>query len=1059
MISGGDSEVEQVAKKARESDSALVIVESPTKAKTINRYLGSGYAVMASMGHVRDLPENDLGVDLDRGFDPVYEVLPARRKVVKDLKKAADKADTVFLATDLDREGEAIAWHLVHALDLDEKRTRRVVFNEITKSAIQQAFAHPQELDMDKVNAQQARRILDRIVGYQLSPLLQAKIARGLSAGRVQSVAVRLIVEREREIRAFIPKESWRVAAYLAVDTAAVPSLAKALHQFLNSAKDAEAGRTLRERNAWLSKHNCLYAELIKLDGKEFHAAKVSEARAVVEALGFVVDGVDEKEWEAYRDRGLKLVGLRGHTDAARAPIYTVQDVRRRRTTSKPSPPFTTAALQQAASSALGFAPARTMRVAQQLYEGVDLEGDGGLVGLITYMRTDSTNLSKESVGTAREWIRNQHGPNYLPAQPNVFGKTRRAQEAHEAIRPSDVMRTPESVRSHLTAEQTKLYDLIWRRFVACQMVPAQWDSTQILINAKSAAGEALFRASGRSLVFDGFLRIWGASDTEEIVLPDIETGRRLGLLHLHPQQQYTSPPSRYNEATLVKKLEAEGIGRPSTYAAIIQTVQDRAYVELIDKRLHPTIRGEIVTDKLMEHFPRIMDVKFTSFMEDELDKIEEAHLDWVHVLGEFYQPFRESMERAMVHMEAARAEPSDYTCPQCGREMVYRLGKNGRFLACTGYPECRGTLNVDREGNPIEEIVAEKPCERCGRPMILRTGRTGPFLGCTGYPDCNFTLPCDEQGVPLKKVTADDIHETCEACGSAMAVRFARGKAFLGCSAYPKCKTAKPMPPGVYVEKPKPEDAGVGCDKCGRPMVVRKSRRGPFLSCSGFPRCRNAKPMEKLDELKALAAEGKIPPPPPENGGGNGRVGRNGRATRAKKGAKAATVDVSALGPPPPGFAWTRTGRPVVETWPEDAPHCPDCGRELALKSGRYGPYFGCTAYPKCSFVANLRGDAKKRAEVEMPAPARPKPIPTDIPCDECGQPMLIRVGRTGRFLGCSKYPKCKATKPLPEGALDAALATSEGSRDEGTKGRRQTSKRRNVKTSKPRRTGVETR
>jgi len=1006
-----------LAKRSKKSESgnALVIVESPTKAKTINRYLGSEYKVMASMGHVRDLPESELGVDLENGFEPVYQILPSRRKVVQSLKKAAEEAGEVYLATDLDREGEAIAWHLAHALDLDQQSTQRVVFNEITKTAILHAFANPKALDLDKINAQQARRVLDRIVGYQLSPLLQQKIGRGLSAGRVQSVAVRIIVEREKEIRAFIPEESWKITACLTTDPSKAGPLAEQWRTFLTKVKDPSAGPTVKERNSWLSERACLFAELIKLNGQEFIARTAAEARTVAEALGFVTDRLEEEVWAAYKERGLKTVSLVGRTDPARSPAFSITDLQRRRTTSKPNPPFTTAALQQAASSYLGFAPSRTMRVAQQLYEGVDLGGKDGQVGLITYMRTDSTNLSKDSVDAARRWIQQEYGDRYRPEKPNVFGSGKRAQEAHEAIRATDVTRRPDTIRDHLTAEQFKLYDLIWRRFVSCQMVPAEWDGTTILITAKIPSGDALFRAGGRKLAFDGFLKVAGMPDTEELILPEVVVGAKTAPLTIEPRQQFTSPPSRFSEATLIKKLEAEGIGRPSTYAAIIQTIQDRGYVQLIDKRLQPTGRGEVVTDRLIQHFPEIMDVKFTSYMEDELDKIEDAHLDWLHVLGEFYEPFRKSLAKAQVEMQPLKAEPSTYTCSKCGKPLVYRLGKNGRFLSCTGYPECKSAMSVDVHGAPIAEVVADDPCPLCQKPMVLRTSRLGPFLGCTGYPECTSTLPCDEEGVPLKKVDADEIEESCEECGSAMKVRFARGKAFLSCSGYPKCKAAKPMPPGIYVEKPKPEEAGVGCDKCGRPIVIRRGRRGPFLSCSGFPRCRNAMPMEKLDELKAKAAAGQIPPPPPENGRLNGK--------RAVKGKRAATkVDVALLGAPPPGFAWTRTGRPVVEIWPEEPLNCPDCGGELSPKSGRFGPYFGCSSFPKCRFVSNLRGEAKKRAEVEMPSPAKPKPIPTDIPCDECGEPMLIRTGRSGPFLGCSKYPKCKFTKPAPEGVAAAS-------------------------------------
>ncbi len=998
-----------------------MIVESPAKAKTINRYLGADFEVLASMGHVRDLPVNDLGIDLDKDFEPLYEVLGEKKKVVGGLRKAAEKASMVFLATDLDREGEAIAWHLTHALNLTPERTQRVVFNEITKQAIQAAFSHPHAIDMDKVNAQQARRVLDRIVGYQLSPLLQAKLGKGLSAGRVQSVTVRLIVDREREIRAFVPEESWRIVGVFTPEVMKADSLRDSWEKFLHAGK--ADGRTGKERNTWLSKQGSLGAELVKFGGSDAVAGSVAAARSFAESLGFVVEGIDEAPFGAYADKGFKSITLRGRIDPRKAPKFRVSDVQTKRTLSKPNPPFTTAAMQQASSTALGFAPSRTMRIAQQLYEGIDLGGGEGQVGLITYMRTDSTNLSRESVEAARGFIHKQFGQRYLPASANVYESSKRAQEAHEAIRPSEAGRTPESLKGKLTAEQHKLYELIWRRFVACQMTPAEWDSTVVQITAGTSAGDAVFRANGRSLVFDGFLRLNETTENGDIILPKLSVGADLAPLQIDPQQQYSNPPPRYTEASLVKKLESEGIGRPSTYAAIIQTVQDRGYVELIEKKLQPTARGEVVTDRLLEHFPEIMDPKFTSYMEDELDKIEEAHLDWVHVLREFYEPFRASLDRAHLEMERSRAEPSEYICRECGKAMVYRLGKNGRFLSCSGYPDCKTTMNVDSEGKPVKEVVAKDPCALCGKPMILRKSRLGPFLGCTGYPDCSNTLPSDDTGTPLRKVKPEEIHEPCPECGGAMNVKFARGRSFMGCGGYPKCKATKPLPHGVYVEKPKPEDAGVRCDKCGRAIVIRKSRRGPFLSCSGFPRCRNAMPMEKLDELRALNESGQIPEAPSEPAGKNGK--RNGKnVPRDAKG----KVDLAALGPPPAGFAWTRTGKPVVEVWPEEPLRCPNCGAEATARNGRYGPYFGCSAYPKCSFVSNLRGEAKKRAEAEMPSPAKakPKPIQTDIPCDECGEPMLIRTGRSGQFLGCSKYPKCRFSKPLPNGSQPEVVGSS---------------------------------
>lgn len=1010
-----------MAKRSQASHKSLVIVESPSKARTINKYLGADYEVLASMGHVRDLPANDLGVDLEARFEPVYQILDDKRKVVTQLRKAAQNATEVFLATDLDREGEAIAWHLAHALDLDITSAKRVVFNEITKTAIKQAFEHPHQLDMDKVNAQQARRILDRIVGYQLSPLLQRKIAKGTSAGRVQSVALRLIVEREREIRAFVPEESWRIGAAFASDATKTDSLRQAWIKFLAEAKDARTGRTQKERTAWLARHGSFSAELVSVAGKDAALRTVDDARTVAEAIGFRVERVADEAWEQYARLGLRRVEIVGSLEAATGIAWKIAEIQKKRTTSRPSAPFTTASLQQASSSSLGYAVSRTMQLAQQLYEGIDL-GDGeGPVGLITYMRTDSTNLSADSVSAARGFIAEKHGERYLPKSPNVYASGKRAQEAHEAIRPTDVTRTPESLQGHLSPQLWKLYDLIWRRFVACQMTPAEWDSTTVLVTGQTPAGEAVFRATGRVRAFDGFLRVMGsAAEGADPVMPAVTEGQAVGALQIEPRQQFTSPPARYSEAALVKKLEAEGIGRPSTYAAIIDTIQKRKYVDLVDKQLRPTALGEIVTDKLIEHFPRIMDTKFTSYMEDELDKIEEAHLDWVHVLHEFYDLFKDALDRAQTEMQKAGGEASDHTCPDCGRAMVYRIASKGRFLSCSGYPECRKAMNVDEEGNPVPTVEVDVRCEQCGSPMALKESRLGPFLGCTAYPECTFTMPSDEQGNPLKKVKPEDIDEKCDECGSKMAAKFFRGKSFLGCTGYPNCKATKPVPPGVYIEKPKPKEAGVHCDKCGRPMVIRASRRGPFLSCSGFPKCRNAMPMDKIDTLKALAAEGKIPDAPVETKtAGRTAARRTGRGAAAK-------VDVKSLGDPPPGFAWTKTGRPVVETWPEEGLTCPDCGGEMQMKTGRFGPYWGCTAYPKCQFIANMRGEAKKRAEAESPTPAKPKPVPTNVPCDECGEPMLVRTGRTGPFLGCSKYPKCKATKPMPQGETAESLAAT---------------------------------
>ncbi len=1021
-----------MAKKTQPTGKSLVIVESPAKAKTINRYLGSDYIVKASMGHIRDLPNHDLSIDIENNFTPTYEIVASRKKAIDGLKKDARNAPFVYLATDLDREGEAIAWHLAEALNLAPERTKRVVFNEITKSAIKQAFDQPLEIDMDKVNAQQARRTLDRIVGYQLSPLLWQKIAKGLSAGRVQSVAVRLIVEREWEIRAFVPTESWKIAAVFTPDAEKRDALAKEWGEFLSGGSDPKSGPTVADRIGWLSKHGSFSAELVEINGSPFKTSDHEEALKAAEALSFVCERVAREKWDQYPKLDLEKVELVGNSPYSGKPPFTLADLQTKRTLSRPSPPFTTATLQQAASSSLGFSASRTMRVAQALYEGIDIGDSEGPVGLITYMRTDSTHLSADSVHAARELIGSSYGPKYLPDKPIFYkSKKKHTQEAHEAVRPSNVNLTPDSLKKNLTAEQWKLYNLVWRRMVSCQMTPAQWDGTTVLVSADTAIGKLTLRASGRRLVFDGFQRVAGTKRTDDVILPDLTVGMSVAPLEINPTQQYTSPPPRYSEASLVKSLESEGIGRPSTYAAIIQTIQDRGYVEQTDRRFFATDKGQIVTEKLIQHFPDIMNVKFTSHMEDELDKIEESHLDWVTVMREFYEPFKKDLERAGQEMTPARAEPSEYKCPDCEKEMVYRWARTGRFLSCTGYPECKGALNIDREGKPVHRPKIDTKCEQCGEPMTLRQSRHGPFLGCSGYPECTGTLQCDETGQPLTLVSDKELEHPCESCGEGtMQVKHAGFRVFMGCDKYPKCKNTGKLPEGVRVErKTTPvEEAGFGCDKCGRPMVIRGGRRGKFIACTGYPRCRNTKAVEKLDELKALAAEGKLPitqeAPSKDSGKGAKKAARKPIPKTA-----AGKVDIEALGPPPPGFAWTRTGRPVVEKLPEDELTCPDCGQAMVMRRGRFGPFFSCSGFPKCKCSVNLRGEAKKQAEIDMPAPVKPKPIPTEIPCDECGEKMLIREGRTGKFLGCSGYPKCKTTKPMTDDLLAVVAAEEKSS------------------------------
>ena len=794
---------------AKTTGKSLVIVESPAKAKTINKYLGSNFEVKASMGHIRDLPAKGINVDIENNFEPTYDITPGRRKMVNTLKSIAKKCDSVYLATDLDREGEAIAWHLKECLNLDDESTYRVVFNAITKNAIQSAFANPGKLDMDRVLAQQARRVLDRIVGYQISPVPWKKVTRGLSAGRVQSDTVKVNVAREREIRAFEPQEYWQIPAVFTTDRSAV--LGEQWKSFLDSAEDEKKGRTVAEQNEWLAEHHAFKADLVQVNGEKFHVDNETQAQEIYVNI-------------------LKAA-------------FSVADITTRRVQSRPAPPFITSTLQQAAANRLGFSAKRTMRVAQQLYEGIDL-GSMGSLGLITYMRTDSTHLSGEALNAVRHYIETQIGKDYVPEKPNFFSSKKGAQEAHEAIRPTDPDLDPDDIKPFLNDEQYKLYNLIWRRFVACQMSAAQWDTTRIEIAGDTDGFNCRYRTSGGVLVFDGFTKIWSTA-TEEPQLPALGTGDTLAPVSITADQHFTKPPARYTEASLVKELEKEGIGRPSTYASIISTIQDRKYVEKLDRKFYATDLGEIVTDKLEECFPRVMDIAFTRHMEEQLDKIEEQHLNWVDVLNEFYGPFKENLEKAanMTHAKA-ETQPSDYTCPECGKPMVYRFGKNGRFLSCGDYPTCKYACPCDREGKMLEQVESRHKCPNCGQLLIEKTGRFGAFLGCSDYPNCKTILKMDADGNPLP-----------------------------------------PAPP--------PEPTGVKCYKCkDGELVIRQSKRGPFMGCNKFPRCRTIVSMKKLDELKALQAEGKWPPADIEEGKALASVAREtAKKTTKKKTAKKKTA------------------------------------------------------------------------------------------------------------------------------------------------------------------------
>ncbi|MCK4872334.1 MAG: type I DNA topoisomerase [Phycisphaerales bacterium] len=811
----------KTAGKSKRSPSAkgkhLVIVESPAKARTINRYLGPDYIVKASVGHVRDLPskapkgeakEHPVpGVDLENDFAPTYDVMPGKKTTVAELKRLAKQAEDVWFATDLDREGEAIAWHLAQLLGVDTGEAKRVVFNAITQRQIQQAFEQPHSLDEGKFNAYQARRVLDRIVGYQVSPLLWKKVARGLSAGRVQSVAVRVVVERERAIRAFVPEEYWQLAGCYSIDPPRAGELGEAWRMLLEQTGNNGRGPSIKERNRWLASNQSVRAQLVSVDGKK--AEKLDESACLQAAARAGMRDIQTTVREDPKAKGpakrlVQVAGTVDHSITAR-----VKSIETKRTSSRPPAPFITSTLQQAASTRLGFGARRTMRAAQHLYEGMAL-GSAGSVGLITYMRTDSTHLSGDAVDVARSLIAEQFGQEYLPAKPNFYtSSNKQAQEAHEAIRPTNLDYPPSRVKSLLPRDEYRLYELIWNRFIACQMTPAKWDATTVLLAVVDDQGELVFKAAGRMLVFDGFYRVAGVPvDSDEQTLPGLKEGSRLAPFALDAKQNFTSPPSRFTEASLIRTLESEGIGRPSTYASIIQVIQDRNYVEQIERRLYATDLGEVVTDKLVEAFPNILDIGYTREMELELDQIAECKLDWVRMMHDFYGPFSRNLAKAEENLTHAKAEtqpaPDQYRCDECGAPTVYRFGKSGRFMSCSRYPDCSWASPINREGEPVAPENVDVACVKCGSPMQLRKGRFGAFLGCTGYPECDGILKLDKAGHPI--------------------------------------------PPAVP-----PLETDMPCAKCGNPLVLRHGKRGPWLACSTYPKCRGRGAWAKLEpDIKA---------------------------------------------------------------------------------------------------------------------------------------------------------------------------------------------------------------
>jgi DNA topoisomerase-1 len=807
----GEEVAAKASKKSPRRESALVIVESPAKAKTIKKYLGAGYVVKASVGHVKDLPKKTLGIDVDNDFLPEYVVIDGKKKVLAEIKQAAKEATQIFLAPDPDREGEAIAWHIAEEIRPSNPNIHRVLFNEITKKAILEAIGKPMELDIRKFESQQARRILDRLVGYQISPVLWTKVKRGLSAGRVQSVAVRLIAEREGEIAAFKPQEYWSVEVDVEGD-APPPFMAK----------------------------------VARVDGKKAELTNEGEARAAVDAI---------------KGAALKVSAVERKERKKHAP-----------------PPFITSKLQQEASSKLRFSPKRTMALAQRLYEGVEL-GDEGPAGLITYMRTDSTRISDDAVTEARAYIAERFGAASLPAAPVIYKSKKGAQDAHEAIRPTSLKYDPELVRrlwsgekggggrdARETEDLLKLYALIWNRFVACQMVPAVFDQTSIDIEA----GRVGLRASGQVMKVPGYLEVYaetveegagGEDDTAaSSALPDVKEGEPLRLIDVKPEQHFTQPPPRFSEASLVKELEEKGIGRPSTYAAILSTVQDRGYVEKRENRLHPTELGVMVNGLLVKSFPGIVSTDFTAQMEEQLDQVEDGSAEWVKLLHQFYEPFKIDLDKAKIEMRDVKREEqaTDEICEKCGKPMVIKWGRNGHFLACSGYPDCRNTKEYTRNPDGSLTVVpttrpSDQVCPTCASPMVIRRGRFGEFLACSRYPDCKTTSPVS-LGIACPK----------PGCGGYLTEkRSRRGKIFFGCSNYSKTQCDF-----VSWDRPIPKP----CPTCGAPFIVQKvSKAGTRLRCTK-PECDytadgDSGESESSPEPAPAPAPPTVAAPPPESG------------------------------------------------------------------------------------------------------------------------------------------------------------------------------------------------
>ena len=751
---------------------SLVIVESPAKAKTISRYLGKSFKVKASVGHIKDLPKSKLGVDVDNDFTPEYAVIPSKQKVVRELRTAAKGSDTIYLAADPDREGEAICQHLAEELSAKTRKIYRVLFHEITKNAITEAFKHPREINLHKVGAQQARRVLDRLVGYKISPLLWDKVRRGLSAGRVQTVAVRLVVERENDVRAFQSKEYWNLAAELQGEN---PPPFKAFAR--------------------------------SVDGNKWDVS-------TQESVDQIISDIRDQQ-------------------------FVITRIQRRAKKRFPVPPFITSKLQQDAARKLNFSVKKTMMLAQRLYEGVEL-GNEGAVGLITYMRTDSTRVSEEALKEVRILIKDQYGEDSLPHHPIYYKSKKTAQEAHEAIRPTSVVRAPDSLQDVLDKDLLRLYTLIWKRFVASQMNPAVFDQTDVAIKA----GRVEFKATGSIPKFSGFLAVYQESKVDEpasdpantplSALPELREGEVLKAESITPTQHFTQPPARYTEASLVKALESKGIGRPSTYASIINTIQDREYVQKQDGKFVPTETGEVVTELLIESFQDIFDYEYTARLEDHLDRIESGHERWNEAMKDFYETFSRSLAVAVKEMRDLKAEEieTDEICSKCGSKMVIKWGRFGRFLACSAYPDCKNTREIPKacsvDSRESAPEVEEMSCEKCGKSMVLKRGRFGEFMACSGYPDCRNTKKIVKSDDTMAVKNDIPLDEACPVCNKHLAIKHGRFGEYTACSDYPDCR---------YI---KLKSTGVSCPRdCAGEIVERKSRKGKtFYGCSRYPDC-----------------------------------------------------------------------------------------------------------------------------------------------------------------------------------------------------------------------------